>query len=162
MTALCAALIMVPFLRRWALDKGTVDLPDERKVHSTPMPRLGGIAIFIAVLFSSLIFAPPSIFFRGLLAGSLVVFATGIADDLYGLSSKQKFFGDCRQAAASSRHQPHRPAYAGHPAYACGTHHRLPRPRLPTDADQLRSGSAGGVCAGGVQIKAAMSDEAGR
>lgn len=92
-TALCAALIMVPFLRRWALDKGTVDLPDERKVHNTPTPRLGGIAIYLAFLFSALIFAPQSLAFRGLMAGSLIVFATGIADDLHGLKSRQKFFG---------------------------------------------------------------------
>lgn len=93
MTALCAALIMVPFLRRWALDKGTVDIPDERKVHNTPTPRLGGIAIFLAFLFSALIFAPQSLVFRGLMAGGLIVFATGIADDLHGLKSRQKFCG---------------------------------------------------------------------
>lgn len=92
-TALCAALLMVPFLRRWALDKGTVDVPDERKLHSLPTPRLGGIAIFLAFLFSALIFAPQTMLFRGLMAGGLVVFVTGIADDLYGLQSRQKFFG---------------------------------------------------------------------
>jgi UDP-GlcNAc:undecaprenyl-phosphate GlcNAc-1-phosphate transferase len=93
MTALCAALVMVPFLRRWALEKGTVDQPDERKLHATPTPRLGGIAIFLAFLFSALIYAPPSLAFRGILAGGLVVFATGIADDLHGISSRNKFFG---------------------------------------------------------------------
>jgi len=92
-TALGAALIMVPFLRRWALDQGTVDVPDERKVHTTATPRLGGIAIFLAFLFATLIFAPLSQVLRGILAGALVVFATGIADDLHGLTSKQKFFG---------------------------------------------------------------------
>lgn len=92
-TALCAALLMVPFLRRWALDKGTVDLPDERKVHDTPTPRLGGIAIFLAFLFSALIFSPQFLFVRGLFAGGLVIFAIGIADDLVGLSSRQKFAG---------------------------------------------------------------------
>lgn len=93
MTALCASLIMVPLLRRWALDKGTLDTPDERKLHSTPTPRLGGIAIFIAFLFSALIFTPQDLALRGLLAGGLVIFATGIADDLHGLTSKQKFAG---------------------------------------------------------------------
>lgn len=93
-TALCAALIMVPFLRRWAHNQGTVDLPDERKVHGTPTPRLGGIAIFLAFLFSTLIFAPPAAAaFRGVLTGALVIFAVGIADDLYGLTSRQKFLG---------------------------------------------------------------------
>jgi UDP-GlcNAc:undecaprenyl-phosphate GlcNAc-1-phosphate transferase len=92
-TALCAALIMVPVLRRWALDRGTVDLPDDRKVHETPTPRLGGIAIFLSFLFAALIFAPQSSITQGILAGALVVFTTGIADDLEGLSSRQKFFG---------------------------------------------------------------------
>ncbi len=92
-TALGAALIMVPFLRRWALDQGAVDVPDERKIHNAAMPRLGGIAIFLAFLFATLIFAPLSQVLRGILAGALVVFATGIADDLHGLTSKQKFFG---------------------------------------------------------------------
>ncbi|TLM64501.1 MAG: undecaprenyl/decaprenyl-phosphate alpha-N-acetylglucosaminyl 1-phosphate transferase [Deltaproteobacteria bacterium] len=92
-TALSAALIMVPVLRRWALDRGTVDLPDERKVHAIPTPRLGGIAIFLSFLFAALIFAPDSRVMRGILAGALVVFTIGIADDLEGLTSRQKFAG---------------------------------------------------------------------
>jgi len=38
MTALFTALIIVPFLRKWALDQGNLDIPDERKMHDTPMP----------------------------------------------------------------------------------------------------------------------------
>jgi UDP-GlcNAc:undecaprenyl-phosphate GlcNAc-1-phosphate transferase len=97
MTALFAALIMVPFLRQWALDKNTVDIPDERKVHESPMPRLGGIAIFLAFLFSSIIYLPIEQSVRGLLSGTLIIFATGVVDDLNGLSSRGKFGG---QAAA--------------------------------------------------------------
>ena len=97
MTALFAALIMVPFLRQWALDKDTVDLPDARKVHESPMPRLGGIAIFLAFLFSAIIYLPITQGVRGILAGSLIVFATGVVDDLNGLFSRGKFAG---QAAA--------------------------------------------------------------
>ncbi len=97
MTALFAALIMVPFLRQWALDKGTLDTPDERKIHGFPMPRLGGIAIFLAFLFSVIIYLPINQGVRGLLAGTLIVFATGVVDDLNGLSSRGKFAG---QAAA--------------------------------------------------------------
>jgi UDP-GlcNAc:undecaprenyl-phosphate GlcNAc-1-phosphate transferase len=97
MTALFAALIMVPFLRQWALDKDTVDLPDARKVHESPMPRLGGIAIFLAFLFSAIIYLPINQGVRGILAGSLIVFATGVVDDLNGLFSRGKFAG---QAAA--------------------------------------------------------------
>jgi len=46
MTALFTALIIVPFLRKSSLDQGNLDIPDECKQHSEPMPTLGGIAIF--------------------------------------------------------------------------------------------------------------------
>lgn len=93
MTALFAALIMVPALCKWALDNGALDQPDRRKVHKQATPRLGGVAIFAAFLFSILIFKEISLEMRGLLAGALIVFITGLADDLYGLSPKKKFFG---------------------------------------------------------------------
>ena len=93
MTALFAALIMVPFLRQWALDKDTVDHPDARKIHDMPMPRLGGIAIFLAFLFSAIIYLPIDEKIRGVLAGTLIIFATGVVDDLNGLTSRRKFAG---------------------------------------------------------------------
>ena len=93
MTALFAALIMVPFLRQWALDKDNVDQPDARKIHDVPMPRLGGIAIFLAFLFSAVIFLPIDESIRGLLAGMLIIFATGVVDDLNGITSRRKFAG---------------------------------------------------------------------
>jgi len=94
MTALFAALIMVPPLRRWALQSGNVDQPDARKVHSSAIPRIGGIAIFMSFLFSCLVFVdlvPPV---RGILAGGLVIFCTGLIDDISGLSAKRKFLGE--------------------------------------------------------------------
>jgi len=94
MTALSTALIMVPFLRKWALSTGTVDEPDSRKVHTTAVPRIGGIAIFMAFLFSLLVYADLQPTSRGLLAGALVVFFTGFVDDLYGISPRRKFLGE--------------------------------------------------------------------
>lgn len=93
MTALFAALIMVPLLRKWAVEYGALDQPNERKVHSAAIPRLGGVAIFGAFLFALLVFMDFSIEIRGLVAGALVVFVTGLVDDIYGLSAKRKFFG---------------------------------------------------------------------
>lgn len=92
-SALCAALVLVPFLRRWALDRHLVDLPDQRKLHDNAVPRLGGIAIFLSFLFAALIFTPVGGPFRGLVAGALVIFAIGIADDLNGLSPRVKVVG---------------------------------------------------------------------
>lgn len=93
-TALFASLIAVPGLRKWAFDTGTLDLSDERKVHKGMMPRLGGVAIFLAFFFSLLVFVDPSPVVRGILAGALVLFVTGLIDDLAGLSPKRKFVGE--------------------------------------------------------------------
>ncbi|MDT8441718.1 MAG: MraY family glycosyltransferase [Desulfuromonadales bacterium] len=93
MTSLFAALLMVPFLRLWALEQGRVDAPDARKVHTVAMPRLGGIAIFLAFLFAVIIFLPIDTTIRGILAGTLVIFATGVVDDLHGLGARGKFTG---------------------------------------------------------------------
>jgi UDP-GlcNAc:undecaprenyl-phosphate/decaprenyl-phosphate GlcNAc-1-phosphate transferase len=94
MTALFASLLMVPFLHRWALDRRVVDIPDERKVHRNAVPRLGGIAICMAFLFSLLVFVDLTRGMRGILAGVLIIFVTGLVDDLHGISPMRKFFGE--------------------------------------------------------------------
>lgn len=94
LTALFLSLIMVPALRRWAIEKKHFDIPNGRKVHVRPKPRLGGVAIFIAFLFAMLVFDDIGRQVKGILAGALIVFATGMVDDLYGLSAKKKFLGE--------------------------------------------------------------------
>ncbi|MRR58970.1 MAG: undecaprenyl/decaprenyl-phosphate alpha-N-acetylglucosaminyl 1-phosphate transferase [Deltaproteobacteria bacterium] len=93
MLALFTALIIVPFLQRWALDTGAMDVPDERKLHDKAVPRIGGVAIGMAWLFSLLVYVDMTREVRGILAGSLVVFCIGLIDDLYGLTPKRKFLG---------------------------------------------------------------------
>ena len=54
------AILMVPMLIRFAPQLGLIDQPNERKVHSTQIPRIGGVAIVIASLCSVLLcFALP-------------------------------------------------------------------------------------------------------
>ncbi len=91
--ALFTAMVMVPFLQRWALDTGAVDIPDARKVHNQAIPRIGGVAICMAWLFSLLVYMDLAREVRGILAGSLIIFFTGFIDDLYGLTPKKKFLG---------------------------------------------------------------------
>jgi UDP-GlcNAc:undecaprenyl-phosphate GlcNAc-1-phosphate transferase len=91
--ALFTAMIMVPYLQRWAIDTGAVDIPDDRKVHKRAIPRIGGVAICMAWLFSLLVYVDMAREVRGILAGSLIIFFTGFIDDLYGLSPKKKFIG---------------------------------------------------------------------
>lgn len=97
---LCTALL-TPLVRLWALRQGLVDQPGARKVHTKPIARLGGIAIFLGYMISvgvSLVLA--RVFYDDfsmerqglviLLVGG-AVFAIGILDDLYALSGKLKF-----------------------------------------------------------------------
>ena len=42
--------ISVPFVKKIAVHVNALDIPNERKVHQKPMPRLGGLAIFFAFL----------------------------------------------------------------------------------------------------------------
>lgn len=91
--SLFTAMIMMPFLQRWAIDTGAVDIPDARKVHHRAVPRIGGVAICMAWLFSLLVYVDMAREVRGILAGSLIIFLTGLIDDLYGLTPKKKFLG---------------------------------------------------------------------
>lgn len=93
LTALFGSLFMIPMLRRWAIKNQEYDIPDSRKIHVSPVPRVGGVAIFVAFLFVMLALNEVNDQTRGLLAGGLVLFITGLVDDLYGLSPKKKFLG---------------------------------------------------------------------
>jgi UDP-GlcNAc:undecaprenyl-phosphate/decaprenyl-phosphate GlcNAc-1-phosphate transferase len=48
--ALVSSLVLVPVVRHYALKAELLDAPGERKIHSQPIPRLGGVAIFVSFL----------------------------------------------------------------------------------------------------------------
>lgn len=55
-SALAIVLALIPPVRRAARKLGFVDEPSARKVHTTPLPRLGGVAIYIGCIGTLLIF----------------------------------------------------------------------------------------------------------
>ncbi len=89
--ALSLMILLMPLLQRLALHIGAVDLPGSRKVHTVPVPRIGGVLIVFSFLLTSLIFVPFNPEVRAVLAGSLVISAMGLTDDLIGLSPWTKF-----------------------------------------------------------------------
>ena len=93
-TALISFLIMVPFLHRWGVKHEILDLPDERKVHHHAIPRLGGIAICGVLVLTLLLYVDLQREIRGILAGVLIIFFTGLMDDLHGISPLRKFFSE--------------------------------------------------------------------
>jgi len=75
--------------KKWNL----YDLPSSRRVHSKPMPRLGGIIMWLAVMAALLIFLGFDPKFYGLLVGATLIFALGLLDDIYTLPPLPKLMG---------------------------------------------------------------------
>ena len=91
--ALIISLLLVPFVAKLAIKIGAVDKPNERKVHTKIMPRMGGLAIylsFFAVLFLSHEMTMQHI---GLLTGCTVLVLVGIIDDKTDMPAKIKLLG---------------------------------------------------------------------
>lgn len=90
-TSLIISIILTPWVRKIALQVGAVDMPKERKMHTIPVPRIGGVSFFLSVLIVNIIFNRSLIVERILLGGSLV-FLVGLLDDFVELKPKPKFW----------------------------------------------------------------------
>src|SRR6202171_6715131 len=100
--ALLASLMLVVPVRALALRVGMVDLPGPRKVHRTPIPLLGGLAMYAAVVIAVL-FAfngPARAQIVGILIGATLVAGVGILDDRGLLHHQIKLFVGMPLAAA--------------------------------------------------------------
>jgi UDP-GlcNAc:undecaprenyl-phosphate GlcNAc-1-phosphate transferase len=76
-----------------ARDKKLFDAPsEERKIHKENVPTLGGVAIFGSFLFTSVLFLNNEIFLGSnfLMAACIILFATGLKDDLHSLTPYKK------------------------------------------------------------------------
>ncbi|MCR4880987.1 MAG: undecaprenyl/decaprenyl-phosphate alpha-N-acetylglucosaminyl 1-phosphate transferase [bacterium] len=92
------SILVVPLVRKMCLKEGYYDLPNERKVHKKPIPRLGGIAIWLGTVFALITVVllqgtyPFGNSISAILVGGTIMFILGMVDDTYGLSAKFKFF----------------------------------------------------------------------
>ncbi len=93
MISFIAAVLFTPLVKKLAIKIGAVDKPNDRKVHQGVMPRLGGLAIFLAVAVGVIYFQPISPFFLPIMLGAFIIIVTGILDDLFELSPKLKLIG---------------------------------------------------------------------
>ena len=88
-SALLIAFITTPVVKSLAQIVGAVDVPkDGRRMHDHPIPRMGGLAIFLGFLLSTLLFVPMSSSLRGMLLGGVIIVILGIFDDIYALPAK--------------------------------------------------------------------------
>src|ERR1044071_3281437 len=94
-TALIFSILGTPIARRLALHVGVVDTPNARKVHATPVPLLGGAAIYLGFMLA-LLFLGDRFYVRefvGILLGATLVSLFGLADDHWGLHAYLKLGG---------------------------------------------------------------------
>lgn len=83
--------VFTPVAIKIAHKIGAIDIPkDERRVHSTPIPRFGGIAIYLGTVAGILAFVPIDKRVVGLLTAGTIIFLLGIVDDLKCISARVK------------------------------------------------------------------------
>ncbi|MBV8071791.1 MAG: undecaprenyl/decaprenyl-phosphate alpha-N-acetylglucosaminyl 1-phosphate transferase [Acidobacteriaceae bacterium] len=110
--ALLLSVLFTPLVRELFLWLGVTDIPDNsRKLHRARIPRVGGIAVFLSYLLAFLIShriadahrllyeALPN--WRWLLGAVLIVFITGLIDDVIGLQPKAKLMGQVTAAGVA-------------------------------------------------------------
>ena len=84
-------LAIIPFIKKVAVHVNAMDIPNGRKVHKEPMPRLGGLGIYMGFLLGYILFGEMSIRMNAILMGSIIIIITGIVDDINPIPAKIKF-----------------------------------------------------------------------
>ena len=94
LVAAVVSFLMTPVVKTFAYKVGAIDVPkDARRMHKVPIPRLGGLAIFIGFLVSMVLFVN----IRGnqqmqsILLGSVIIVILGVVDDITPLPAMFKF-----------------------------------------------------------------------
>ncbi|MEW6429203.1 MAG: MraY family glycosyltransferase [Thermodesulfobacteriota bacterium] len=93
-TGLFSGLFFVPLSVRIALRMGILDLPDSRKVHRSPLPRMGGLGMYLSFLTTILLCIKAAPMVQGIALGATISCFTGLVDDLYQIPPKMKFAGE--------------------------------------------------------------------
>lgn len=124
LTALILSLIFSPVAIRLAPKIGAIDVPkDGRRMHTKPIPRFGGLAIFVgttvgilAAVFvafpmceeyfsqnlpHAVLFIPETSKMLGVVAGGVCIYILGIIDDLKGMPAKVKLLGQIACASVA-------------------------------------------------------------
>ncbi len=89
--AVAISFLSTPLVKTLAYKVGAIDVPkDNRRMHKVPIPRLGGLAIFLAFLLSALIFADIDRQLQGILLGAVIIVVLGALDDVLALKALPK------------------------------------------------------------------------
>lgn len=89
----------VPFLTKWANKIKLFDMPSARRLHTSPIPRIGGVVLFLSIILVLLFafgFDPK---YYGIVLGLIIIFGVGLLDDIYSLPPFTKLFGQILAAS---------------------------------------------------------------
>ena len=88
------SIFIVQLMKRVAHHIGAIDIPrsDEgnRHIHKRPIPKLGGVGIFLAFLFGYMLFGGHSIKMNAILISSFIIILTGMIDDISDLRASRQ------------------------------------------------------------------------
>src|SRR5437899_1649864 len=99
LVALVVVILLTPAVGGMARLLGAVDAPGGRRLNRSPVPRLGGLALFLGIFVPALAFLPLGRDTRGLLLGAAVAVTVGAVDDFRGLRWFEKLAGQTLAAA---------------------------------------------------------------
>jgi len=99
LVAFVVVVLLTPAVGGMARLLGVVDKPGGRRVNRRPVPRLGGLALFLGIFVPALAFLPLGRDTRGLLLGAAIAVTVGAIDDFRGLRWWEKLGGQVFAAA---------------------------------------------------------------
>lgn len=99
LTTFIITALFIPVVKKMAEFIGAMDIPNARKVHTVPIPRLGGLGIYAGFLMGYMLFGQHSIQMNAVLIGSFIILVTGIFDDIKPVPAKYKLIGQIAGAA---------------------------------------------------------------
>jgi UDP-GlcNAc:undecaprenyl-phosphate GlcNAc-1-phosphate transferase len=99
LAAFAIVMLLTPAVGGMARRLGAVDEPDGRRLNVIPIPRLGGLALFLGIFVPGLAFLHLGRETRGLLIGAAIATIVGAIDDTRGLVWWQKLGGQLAAAA---------------------------------------------------------------
>ncbi len=91
--SLFLTLSLIPILKSMAGTLHVLDVPNERKVHQAPVPKIGGLAMAFGILCPFLVWNPSDRVVTSIIIGASVIVVFGYLDDARDLGYAAKFFG---------------------------------------------------------------------
>jgi UDP-GlcNAc:undecaprenyl-phosphate GlcNAc-1-phosphate transferase len=86
-------IILIPICKSIAVRNNVMDFPNPRKVHTRPMPKIGGIAMAVGALGPTVLWATGCRMVSAVIIGAWIIVIFGVLDDFKNLGYKGKFVG---------------------------------------------------------------------